>query len=130
MYHVMNRGDRKEDIFLDDPDRPHFLETLGEARQKTASLCSPSQTGVADSCLLPDAKPLSLSGRNAPGQSVFGPALVFGHGLRPVQAPACACRTETRRHKQCGHLFGGRYKSLIVDGSGDGYLKTVCDYAI
>ena len=32
------------------------------------------------------------------------------------------------RHKQCGHLFAGRYKSLLVDGSGDGYLRTVCDY--
>jgi len=27
-----------------------------------------------------------------------------------------------------GHLFSGRYKALIVDGSGNGYLKTVCDY--
>src|SRR5438128_10828601 len=33
-----------------------------------------------------------------------------------------------RRHKLFGHLFSGRYKSLIVDGSGTGYLKTVCDY--
>ena len=33
-----------------------------------------------------------------------------------------------RRHKYFGHLFSGRYKSLIVDGSGTGYLKAVCDY--
>jgi len=33
-----------------------------------------------------------------------------------------------RRHKLFGHLFSGRYKSLIVDGSGSGYLRTVCDY--
>ena len=33
-----------------------------------------------------------------------------------------------RRHKLFGHLFSGRYKCLIVDGSGDGYLRTVCDY--
>src|SRR5688572_30567837 len=33
-----------------------------------------------------------------------------------------------RRHKLFGHLFSGRYKSLLVDGSGNGYLKTVCDY--
>jgi hypothetical protein len=33
-----------------------------------------------------------------------------------------------RRHKLFGHLFSGRYKALIVDGSGSGYLKTVCDY--
>jgi len=33
-----------------------------------------------------------------------------------------------RRHKLFGHLFSGRYKALIVDGSGNGYLRTVCDY--
>jgi hypothetical protein len=33
-----------------------------------------------------------------------------------------------RRHKLFGHLFIGRYKALIVDGSGNGYLRTVCDY--
>jgi len=26
-----------------------------------------------------------------------------------------------------GHLFSGRYKSLLVDGSDDFYLRTVCD---
>ena len=33
-----------------------------------------------------------------------------------------------RRHKEFGHLFSGRYKALVVEGSGNGYLKTVCDY--
>ncbi|MCL4786660.1 MAG: transposase [Verrucomicrobia bacterium] len=33
-----------------------------------------------------------------------------------------------RRHKVFGHLFSGRYKALIVDGSGNGYSRTVCDY--
>jgi putative transposase len=33
-----------------------------------------------------------------------------------------------RRHRFFGHLFFGRYKSLIVDGSGGGYLKSVGDY--
>ena len=31
MYHVMNRGDQREDIFRDDEDRQRFLSTLGEA---------------------------------------------------------------------------------------------------
>jgi hypothetical protein len=35
LYHVMNRGDRREPIFKDDHDRPRFLETLGEACAKT-----------------------------------------------------------------------------------------------
>jgi hypothetical protein len=33
-----------------------------------------------------------------------------------------------RRHRLFGHLFSGRYKSLLVDHSGNGYFKTVCDY--
>ena len=32
-----------------------------------------------------------------------------------------------RRHRLFGHLFSGRYKALVVDGSGDGYFGTVCD---
>jgi hypothetical protein len=32
-----------------------------------------------------------------------------------------------RRPKLFGHLFSGRSKSLIVDGSGSGYLKSVGD---
>lgn len=35
IYHLMNRGDRKEPIFRDDGDREQFLETLGEACVKT-----------------------------------------------------------------------------------------------
>jgi ribosomal protein S14 len=35
IYHVMSRGDRREDIFLDDVDRQDFLKTLAEACHKT-----------------------------------------------------------------------------------------------
>jgi REP element-mobilizing transposase RayT len=34
IYHVMNRGDRREDIFLDDRDREGFLKALGETCRK------------------------------------------------------------------------------------------------
>jgi putative transposase len=34
IYHVVNRGDRRENIFRDDEDRLRFLATLGEACQK------------------------------------------------------------------------------------------------
>jgi len=34
-YHVMARGGRREDIFLDDIDRHDFIKTLAEACQKT-----------------------------------------------------------------------------------------------
>ena len=32
---IMSRGDRREDIFLDDVGRQNFLKTLAEACQKT-----------------------------------------------------------------------------------------------
>src|SRR5438552_490435 len=36
IYHVMSRGDRRENIYLDDVDRQDFLKTLAETCQKTA----------------------------------------------------------------------------------------------
>src|SRR6266852_5938423 len=35
IYHLMNRGDRRQNIFADDQDRHRFLKTLGEACEKT-----------------------------------------------------------------------------------------------
>ncbi len=35
IYHLMNRGDRREDIFRDEQDRRIFLATLTEACGKT-----------------------------------------------------------------------------------------------
>ncbi len=32
------------------------------------------------------------------------------------------------RHRLFGHVFSGRYKSQLVEGSGTGYLRTACDY--
>jgi putative transposase len=34
IYHVMNRGDRREPVVLDDKDRQRFLETLGRGLSK------------------------------------------------------------------------------------------------
>jgi hypothetical protein len=35
IYHVMNRGDRREIIFRDDEDRARFLGTVGQTCEKT-----------------------------------------------------------------------------------------------
>ncbi len=32
------------------------------------------------------------------------------------------------RHQLFGHVFSGRYKAQLVEGSGNGYLRTACDY--
>jgi len=42
IYHVMNRGDRREPIFKDDADRHRFVETLGgSAAPRPIGKCMP-----------------------------------------------------------------------------------------
>jgi REP element-mobilizing transposase RayT len=47
VYHVLNRGDRREEIFRDDLDRRRFLETLAEA-------CAKADWQVHAYCLMPN----------------------------------------------------------------------------
>ena len=35
IYHIMSRGNRRQDIYLNDVDRQDFLKTLAETCQKT-----------------------------------------------------------------------------------------------
>ena len=108
IYHVMNRGDRREPIFKDDADRHLWVETLGEC-------CAKSDWQVHAYCLMSNHFHLVLE--TPKPNLVAGMKWFLG---------TCTSRFN-RRHKLFGHLFSGRYKSLIVDGSGDGYLRTVCD---
>jgi REP element-mobilizing transposase RayT len=109
IYHVMSRGDRREKIFLDDVDRQDFLKTLAETCQKTGFL-------VHAYCLMPNHFHLVLETPEA--NLVSGMAWLLGTYTTRFN----------HRHQLSGHLFSGRYKALIVDGMGTGYLKTVCDY--
>lgn len=109
IYHVMNRGDRREDIFVDDRDRRRFLATLGEACEKTG-------WQVDAYCLM----------RNHFHLVLETPRANLTAGMQWLLGTYTA--RFNRRHRFFGHLFSGRYKALVVDGSGNGYLKTVCDY--
>jgi putative transposase len=109
IYHVMNRGDRREPIFKDDQDRHCFLSTLGEA-------CDKTKWQIHAWCLMPNHFHLVVE----------TPRVNLVAGMKWLLATYTS--RFNRRHKVFGHLFSGRYKSLIVDGSGNGYLKTVCDY--
>jgi putative transposase len=109
IYHVINRGDRREPIVRDDQDRLRFLDTLGEA-------CSKTGWEVHAWCLMENHFHLVIE--TPTPNLVAGMKWFLGTYTSRFN----------RRHKVSGHLFSGRYKSLIVDSSGNGYLHTVCDY--
>jgi len=109
IYHVINRGDRREPIFKDDEDRQGFLTALGQTCQKTG-------WQIHAFTLMPNHFHLVIETPQA--TLVAGMKWLLGTYTGRFN----------RRHKLFGHLFSGRYKAMIVDGSGNGYLKTVCDY--
>lgn len=109
MYHIMSRGDRREDIFLDDVDRQDFLKTLAEACQKTG-------WQVHAYCLMRNHYHLVLETPN--------PNLVAG--MAWLQSTYTI--RLNHRHKLIGHVLSGRYKAQLVEGSGNGYLRSACDY--
>jgi len=105
----MSRGDRREDIFADDRDRERFLETLEGTCRKTG-------WQVLAYCLMSNHFHLVIE-TPQPSLTAGMKWLLSTYTLR-----------YNRRHKELGHLFSGRYKALIVEGGGHGYLRTVCDY--
>jgi REP element-mobilizing transposase RayT len=105
IYHVMNRGDRREPIFRDDLDHKKFLTTLAEA-------CTKTDWQVHAYCLMGNHFHLVVETPN--------PNLVAG--MKWFLGTYTA--RFNRRHKLFGHLFSGRYKAIVVDGSGNGYARS------
>ena len=109
VYHLMSRGNGKQDIFLDAKDRKMFIKALGETCEKTG-------WRVTAFCLMGNHFHLCLE--TPQPNLVAGMKWLLGTYSTRFN----------KRHKRVGHLFAGRYKSLIVDGSNTGYLHKVCDY--
>ena len=105
----MNRGDRREPIFTADNDRHLYLATLGQACEKT-------DWQIHAFCLMSNHFHLVLE--TPRGNLVDGMQWLLGVYTNRFN----------HRYKEFGHLFSGRYKALLVDGSGNGYLKAVGDY--
>lgn len=109
IYHVMNRGDHREEIFDDDVDRGCFLETLAECCQKT-------DFQVHAYCLMGNHFHLVVE----------TPKANLSDGMKWLLQTYTS--RYNRRHRYFGHLFSGRFRAPIVDGSGNGYLRTACEY--
>ena len=95
-YHVMCRGDRRENIFEDDLDRARFLETLGEVCRRTG-------WKIHAYVLMSNHYHWLLE---TPGANLVA-------GMRWFQS--CYTARYNRRHRKAGHLFQGRYKAMLVE---------------
>ena len=107
VYHVLNRGNYRTDIFRSDKAKAAFLKCLGEACAKTGWV-------VHAWCLMSNHYHLAVS---TPGANLVD-------GMRWLQG-TFSTRFNRMRHER-GHLFQGRYKSLLVDP--DGGLGPLCHY--
>ena len=106
---MMSRGDRREKIVTWDEDRALFVKTLGEA-------CAKTDWQVHAFCLMGNHFHLVLETPKA--NLVNGMKWFLGTYTIRYNA----------RHKLQGHLFAGRYKSLVIDERDPHYLRVACDY--
>ncbi len=109
IYHIMSRGNRGDLIFLDDKDCETFLDTLEEACSRTGWLVHAFVLMGNHYHLLMETPEANL---------VAGMKWLQGTYTQRFNS----------RHKQWGHLLQGRYKALVVDGSGGEYFSTVASY--
>src|SRR6266853_860196 len=109
VYHVMARGNQGDPIFRDVQDRRVWLETLGEACQKTG-------WRIHAYVLMGNHYHLLLE----------TPEANLVEGMKWLQG-AYTQRHNTR-HKVRGHLFQGRYKAVVVDGEEEPYFQVASTY--
>lgn len=109
VYHVQSLGNRKEDIFLSDEDRELFLRTFQEVAER-------SQWIVYAYALMSNHYHVLFRTQHA--------NLV--DGMKWLQTTYST--RFNRRHGLSGHVFAGRYKSMLVEADNAHYFSTIIDY--
>jgi len=108
LYHVISRTQAGEAAFPDARDRSKFYEYLAEYSEMYGFR-------IHAWCLMPTHFHLLVESGNRPGLSLLLHRLLTAYTVY-----------FNRRHKRHGHLFQGRFKSLIVDKAG--YLLALSRY--
>lgn len=109
LYHVTSRGDRREDIVDDDQDRHMFLSTLEQVVAQFNWVCHAW-------CLMDNHYHLLIQ----------TPDGNLSKGMR--QLNGVYTQASNRRHRRVGHLFQGRFTSILVDR--DAYLLELSRYVV
>jgi len=106
LYHVINRGNYRHFVFGDDGTKSAFLQCLNDACQRSGWI-------VHAWCVMSNHYHLAIETR----------AATLVTGMQWLQG-TFALRFN-RFRKEHGHLFQGRYKSLLIE---PGRLGCVCHY--
>ena len=109
LYHITSRGNARQEIFLSDDDRTSFLNLLGREVKQQRWNCYAY-------CLMSNHYHIVIE--TPEGNLVLGMRRLNGAYSQEFN----------RRHGRVGHLFQGRYKSIIVDR--ESYLLELCRYVV
>ena len=109
LYHVTVRGNQKNAIYYDDTDRRAFLDVFTRVVDRCNWLCHAY-------CLMENHYHLVIE----------TPEGNLSCGMR--QLNGTYTQWYNRRHQSVGHLFQGRFKSIIVEK--ESYLLELCRYVV
>ncbi len=109
LYHVTSRGDRREDIYLNDDDRQRWLSLLGEVCARHNWLCHAY-------CLMDNHFHIVI-------ETVDGN---LSAGMR--QLNGVYTQWHNRTHARVGHVFQGRFKAILVQR--EAYLLELSRYVV
>ncbi|WP_341327252.1 transposase [Methylotuvimicrobium sp. KM2] len=109
LYHVTSRGDRREDIYLDDEDREAWLEVMDD-------VCGRFNWVVHAYCQMSNHYHLLM-------ETVDGN---LSKGMRHLNG--VYTQRFNRRHGMVGHLYQGRYKAILVQK--ESYLLELIRYIV
>jgi len=107
LYHLLSRGNERSDIFMDEKDRSSFLDVAGEMSERF-------DIDIFAYVLMDNHYHLLIRTRRA--------------NLKKAMQWFGTTYTQrfNRRHFRSGHLFQGRYKSIIIQN--DAYLLQLSYY--
>lgn len=109
LYHVTSRGDRREDIYLDDVDRNEWLAVLDK-------VCVRFNWVVHAYCQMTNHYHFLVE--TADGN--------LSKGMRQLNGQYT--QRFNRHHEMVGHLFQGRYKAILIQK--DSYLLELSRYVV
>lgn len=107
LYHIITRGNRREEVFLDDSDYKRYLDLLSHYHNRYNFL-------LYAYVLMPNHTHLLIEQNETPISKIM-------QGINQSYT-----QYFNKRYNKVGHLFQGRYKALLCDK--DGYLLVLVRY--